>query len=96
MVTPLGNIFSADKKAVAQADLKLLGSIVEPLAVKFDQEKFEQLFSSGSISPKFTLQYRKVSSETSSQVFFAGFSKELLWKLTVRFLIKQTVQPLKV
>ena len=61
MTTPLGTIFSTIEKAVAQADLKLLESTIESL-VEFDQEKFEQLLSSGSNSPK-------VSSETRSQVF---------------------------
>ena len=61
MATPLGKVFSTDEKAIAQADLKLLGSTVESLVVEFDQERFEQLFSSGSISSK-------VSSKTCSQV----------------------------
>jgi len=52
MTTPLGNIFSTDKKAVAQVDLKLIGSTIESFVVEFDQKKFEQLFSSGSINPK--------------------------------------------
>jgi len=43
MATPLGTIFSTDEKAVAQANLKLIGSTVESLVVEFDQEKFELL-----------------------------------------------------
>ena len=54
METPLEIIFSTYENAVAQVDLKLLGSTVESLVVKFDQEKFEQLLSPGSICPKST------------------------------------------
>ena len=68
MTTPLEGVFSTDEKVVAQADLKLLGSAVQSLVVKFNQEKFEQLLSSSSISPKSTQEYHKVSSETGSQV----------------------------
>ena len=46
MATPLGNTFSTDEKAVAQADLKLLDSNIESLIVEFNQEKFEQFLSS--------------------------------------------------
>jgi len=67
MATSLGNtFFSTDEKAIAQANLKLIGPIVESLVVEFDQEKFEQLLSSGSISPKSMWKYRKVLSETRS------------------------------
>ena len=51
MATPLGKVFSTNEKAVEQADLKLLGSTIKSLLVEFFQEKFEQLLSSGSISP---------------------------------------------
>ena len=68
-MTTLGTVFSTNEKAVAQADCKLLGSSVESLVVKFDQEKFEQLLSSGSISPK-------VSSKTRSQVSSETFHRE--------------------
>ena len=59
MATPLWTVLSTNEKAVAQADLKLLESTIESLVVEFDQEKLEELFSSGSISPK-------VSSKTRS------------------------------
>jgi len=78
MVIPLGTVFSTDKKTVAQADLKLLGSTVESLIVKFDQEKFEELLFSCSISPK-------VSSKTRSQVSLEA---------SLCFFIKQVAQPL--
>jgi len=53
-----------------QAGLKLLGSTKQDsLVVEFDQEKFEQPLSSGSISPK-------VSRETRSQVFSETFQRE--------------------
>ena len=68
MAIPLRSSFYINEKAVAQADLKLLESTVESLVVEFDQEKFEKLLSSGSISPKSTRQYRKVSLKTGSQV----------------------------
>ena len=61
METPLGTVFSTNEKVVTQIDLRLLGSMIESLVVKFDQEKFEELLSLGSISPK-------VSSKTCSQV----------------------------
>jgi len=68
MTTPLGTFFSTDEKAVAQVDLMLLGSTIESLMVEFDQEKFEELLSLVSISPKTRRQYRKVSTKTRSQV----------------------------
>ena len=61
MATPLVTVFSTDEKVVAQADLKFIGSTVKSLIVEFDQEKFEEFLSSGSISPK-------VSSKTHFQV----------------------------
>jgi len=66
MMTPLGTTFSTNKKAITQADLKFLGLTVKSLIVKFDQEKFKQLLSSGSIIPKAIRQYPKVSTETRS------------------------------
>jgi len=50
MITLLGNSFSTDENVVAQADVKLLGSILESLVVEFDKEKFEEFLSSGSTS----------------------------------------------
>ena len=68
MVILLGNVFSSDEKAVAQARLKLPGSTVESLVVELDQEKFEKLLSSGSISPKVSSEtYYQVSLETSQR-----------------------------
>ena len=60
MVTPLGNVFSIDEKVIAQVHLNLIGSTVESLVVEFDQEKFEQLLSSGSVSSKSMQKYHKV------------------------------------
>ena len=82
MATQLGNIFSTDEKAIAQVDFKLLGSMVESLVIEFDQEKFEQLLS-GSISPKSTRQYRKVSSETALKSL-----RRLLKEKPIHFLTK--------
>ena len=66
MATPLGNVFPIDEKVVAQVGLKPVGSTVESLVIEFDLEKFKQLLSSGSVSPKSIRKYRKVSSETRS------------------------------
>ena len=52
MATLLGNSFSTYEKAIAQIDLKLLESTIESLIIEFDQEKYEQFLSSGSIRPK--------------------------------------------
>jgi len=41
---------------------------IEFLVVEFDQEKFEEFLSSGSTSSKVMQQYRKVSSESRSQI----------------------------
>ena len=68
MATPLGTSFSTDENVVAQADVQLLGKMVESLVIEFDQEKFEEFLSSGSASLKAMRQYRKVSSETRSQI----------------------------
>ena len=66
MAAPLGINFSTDEKVVTQANVKLIGSTVESLIVEFDQQKFEQLLSSGSVSPKSMQKFRKVSNETRS------------------------------
>ena len=66
MATPLGTTLSTDEKAATQADLKLIGSIVESLVVEFHQEKFEQLLFSSSVSSSSMRKYRKVSNETRS------------------------------
>jgi len=68
MTTPLGISFSTNKNAVAQADVQLLGEMAESLVVEFDPRKFEEFLSLGSASPKAIGQYRKVSSETCSQI----------------------------
>jgi len=54
MATPLGTFFSTDENAMAQADVKLIGSTVESFVVEFDQEKFEEFLFSGSKSSKAT------------------------------------------
>jgi len=56
---------------------QLLGSTVESLVVEFDKEKFEQLLSSGSISPKVSSKTRfQVSSEISHREAHKLFDKE--------------------
>ena len=68
MATLLETIFSTDEKIVAQADVKFLGSMIELLVIKLDQENFEEFLSSDSKSPKATWQHCKVSFGTRSQV----------------------------
>ena len=59
-----------------QTNLKLLGSMVKSLIVEFDQEKFEELLSSGSISPKVSSRtHSQVSSETSHREAHTLFDK---------------------
>ena len=53
-MTTLGTVISTDEKITAQANIKLLGSMVKSLVVEFDQEKFEKFLFSGSRSPKAT------------------------------------------
>jgi len=68
MVTSLGTVFSTDENVVVQANLKLLRSMVESLIIEFDQEKFEEFLSSGSVSPKVSSETRsQLSSETSQR-----------------------------
>ena len=66
MATTLGTAFSTDKNVVVQADVQLLGKMVESLVVEFDQGKFDEFLSLGSASPKVMRQYCKISSETRS------------------------------
>ena len=67
MTTPLGISFSTDDNTVEQADIRLLGKMMESFIVEFDQGKFEEFLSSRSTSPNTMRQYRKVSSENRSQ-----------------------------
>jgi len=76
MTILLWNVFSTEEKAIAQANLKLLGSMVESLVDEFDQEKFEQLLSSVFISPKVPSgTHSQVSLETSQRVAYMLFDK---------------------
>ena len=63
MATPLGTSFS-DEEVVVQSDVHLTGTTVETLVVEFDQAKFEEAISSGSLSPKAMRKIHKVSKET--------------------------------
>jgi len=67
MATPLGTTFSTDEQVVAQGDITYMGKMVESLVVEFDQAKYKEFLSSGSMSPKARV-YRKVSSGTCSRV----------------------------
>jgi len=68
MATPLGISCSTDENTVVQDDVRLLGKMVESLVVEIDHGKFEEFLSSGFTCPKVMKQYRKVSSETRSQI----------------------------
>ena len=74
MATPLGTNFSTDENVVAQVDLRLLGLTVESFVVEFNQENFEKLLFSGSISPKVTRQYQSLFGDSLSSLF-RDFSK---------------------
>jgi len=66
MATPLGNTFSTDENAMAQADVQLHRKTVESLIIEFDQEKFNEFLSSSSANPRTMRQHHKVSSSTRS------------------------------
>ncbi|ONK57711.1 uncharacterized protein A4U43_C09F3300 [Asparagus officinalis] len=66
MATPLGKSFSDEEEVVAQSDVHLIGTTVETLVVEFDQAKFEEALSSGSLSPKAMRKIHKVSKETKA------------------------------
>ena len=76
MATPLGNSFS-DEEVVVQSDVHLTGTTVETLVVEFDQAKFEEAISSGSLIPKAMRKIHKVSKENKS-LTVAGVPKEVL------------------
>ena len=79
MATPLGTIYYTDEEMVAQSDTELLGSMVESLVVEFDQERYEKFLSAGSVSPKATRRFRKVSQETPISLSLS--LKNLLMKM---------------
>jgi len=58
MATPMGNCFSTIENQMPQCDI---GSTVETMVIHFDQEKFEQLLSRGSIRPPYARKHKKVS-----------------------------------
>ena len=61
MTTPLGTIFSTNKKMVLQCNNLTHESTAEILVIHFDQEKFEQLLFKGNTSPQNVREYRKIS-----------------------------------
>ena len=61
MVTPLGTFFFNNKKTVSQCDEQIIGPITKTLVIHFDQEKFDQLLSEGSLSPVNVRKHRKIS-----------------------------------
>ena len=65
MATPLGTSFS-DEEVVAQSDVHLTGTTVETLVVEFDQAKYEEVLSSGSLSPKARRDTHRISTEVNT------------------------------
>ena len=58
MVTLLGICFSTVENQMPQCDN---GSTAETMVIHFDEEKFEQLLSRGSISPPHARKHKKIS-----------------------------------
>ena len=52
MMTLLGNAFSIDEKAVAQADAKLIGSTIESLIIEINQGNLKNFFFRTLIAEK--------------------------------------------
>jgi len=94
MVTPLGTVLSTDEKAAVQTDLKLIGSTIESLVIEFNQEKFKQLLSSGSVSLKSMRKYRKVSNETRSLASSEASKKKAFLEANRTPSVRHTIQPL--
>nr|ABB55333.1 hypothetical protein 12.t00052 [Asparagus officinalis] len=67
MATPLGTSFS-NEEVVAQSDVHLNGTTVETLVVEFDQAKYEEVLSSGLLSPKARRDACKSSKEVLTAV----------------------------
>ncbi|ONK77795.1 uncharacterized protein A4U43_C02F10740 [Asparagus officinalis] len=82
MATPLGTSFS-DKEVVVQSDVHLTGTTVETLIIEFDfdQAKYEETLSSGSLSPKAMRKIHKVSEETKAPVVANSSKNYLPWGL---------------
>ena len=67
MATTVGEIFSTTEKIVAQHDEVAVGDMAETLVIEFDQDKYEELLSSGKSSPISLRKYRKITvSKTES------------------------------
>lgn len=76
MATPLGTTFFTEENVVAQANFKLMGSTIESFVVEFDQEKYEKLLSSGSLSSKATRNFHKIISKPRSLALTEAHSQE--------------------
>ena len=61
MATTVGEIFSMTEKIVAQHDKVAVGDMAETLVIEFDQDKFEELLSSGNTSHVTLRKHRKVT-----------------------------------
>ena len=58
----------SNEEVVAQSDVHLTGTTVETLIIEFDQAKYEEAISSGSLCPKAMRKIHKVSEETKAPV----------------------------
>lgn len=72
LVTLLGSLVISNDMVVAQSGNILVGTMVESLVMEFDQEKYEDFLSSGSISPKSLQKYRKVQINLASNEAIQG------------------------
>ena len=93
MATPLEKVFSADEKAMVQADLKLIESIIESLFV----ELIKISLNNFSLRAQLALnrcENRNVSKETSSLASSRLLKEKLPQMLTVDLSTRHTFQPL--
>jgi hypothetical protein len=61
MVTIVGKTFSTNEKVVSQHDKIAMGDMAETLVIEFDQDKYEELLSSGKSSPISMRKHRKIT-----------------------------------
>ena len=61
LATTVGEIFSTTEKIVAQHDKVAVGDMAETLVIEFDQDRYEELLSSGKSSPVSLRKYRKIT-----------------------------------
>ena len=94
MTTPLGTVFSTDKKTIVQADLRLFVSTIESLVVEFDQVKSNSFSPQAPLAPNQHCSTAKFLRRLALRSLQRLLKEKVFWKLSVRFLTKLTVQPL--